>query len=271
MSNYQEEKQIAKLKIGNQYFFRITHLLGEMATGITIYKLARTPLTKEDYTLTELTPMDVSEKLQKELFSNEHQVEVTKEDTELLTQAFAFKYEHLKAIAKKNINQGTKRQMLSFIEVEGLFFAQIFEWNMPYPKVYHLAFDVVQNKVRSAPVPAEILPAIAEALAPTIFNNQRSLIIQVDEGVYARISRTSPKEALVIVVVAQEGEEKEEANLQLSLAFLLKSEDEENWFAAHKDGSEKEFEKKIEESFDYLYTDLLIKLYERRGSEALEQ
>lgn len=269
--NFEEQKNIEKLQIGNQHFFRVSHFLGEMMTGISMYKLARTPLTKEDYTLTELTPHDVTKEMLHTLLTNEQNAEIKEEEVDMLTQAFEMKYNYLKSIVEKEINIGTQRRLLQFYEVSGLHFGYVYENNMPYTKLYQMSVDVDKNEVHSGPVPPDFLPALLELLTPIIFHNQESLIIQVDEGTYVRVSKEAPNKGLVVVVVAEEGETKEESIMKVVMSYLLESENGINWMTkAFKDGKEEQYIEAIDKSLTYVHNDLILMMYKHQGESALE-
>lgn len=266
--NYLSMKDITKLKVKDRVFYRVIHHLAGMITEVTVFQLEKDNKNKE-VMLTEITIQDVSEEEQREIMSDRNAVKVNEYDKELVVQALQEKLKLLKSIAAEKLNAGIKRRLINFYEVGGQYFGFVYEQGMPYPKFYHLIIDAVKRDVYVKGVPPEMLPALFEAISPVVINNQSWFTVQVDDGVYARLSVGDPETAVVTVVVAIDDES--ETKLQTTMGFTLKKIDEQNWFATVIDETEQsKIKKEMEDSFNTLYQELLVKVFEIKGDEALK-
>lgn len=262
-------KELSKLKIDGKTYLRIIHHLGNLITNITVYEYTKDPKSKE-LTLTEVFIDDVPDSIKEKILSDDYEVDVTNDDKSLALEALKTKFLVTKSYVEDHINVGYKRRLMQFIEVGGHYFAFVFEDGMPYTKIYHTYMDFVKNELYVGDVPEGMIPALFEALSPLILKGTSDLIIQVGEGVYARISILDKERSLVTVVVATE-EENGESQLKLFSGFILLKLAEDKWVATVVSDKEAgEIREEMEKSFEFIYQDLLLKIFEVNPDEALK-
>lgn len=258
-NKYQSTRTIQKIKINDKTYYRVIYLLGKMVTEIIVFELSKNPKDKE-VMLTEVIIDDVPEEERIKILSDDFIINQNKYDVELMLKSLEKRSQIMKEIAEEKINFGMKRKLMKFMEVAGHYFGFIYEEGMPYPKFYHLLINAITKEVYVNGVPPEILPALFELIAPRLFSSSSDLTVQIHEGTYARISKIKNDTAIITVVVAYET--KEESKLELSMGFLLKEFDG-NWFACYiQEKDQPEIEKAMKESFDFLFQDLSMKLFQ---------
>lgn len=262
-------KELSKLRIDGKTYFRIVHHLGKLITNITIFELIKDSKSGE-LSLTELLMGDVPNSIQQKIMSNEYEVDVKNDDKSLIVEALKTKLLVIKSCVEDHINVSYKRRLMQLIEVGGHYFGFVFEDGMPYTKLYHMHMDTVKDELFVSDVPPEMLPALFEALSPTILGGASDLTIQVGEGVYARISTVDRETALVTVVVATENDNGE-SQLKLLSGFTLLRLTESEWVATVvPDGAVERIKGEMKESFEIIYRELLLKVFEVNPEEALK-
>lgn len=267
-TDYLAMKQINKLQIDETVYYRVLHHLADMITGVSIFQLETNKLEKEVY-LTELAIEQVPEELRNALFSRDYLVDVTNFDKDLILEAFRTKLKVVKMIAEEQLNVGLKRKLLELIEVGGHYFGFVYEDGMPYTKFYHLMVDPVKKELYVNGVPPEMLPALFEAISPILLKKNNSLTIQVDNGKYARVSHMDKETALVTVVTAAETASSEK-RLQVSMGFMLKEKGGKWYATVVPEQKRTRIEEEIKKSFEVIYQDLLLKVFEIKGMDVLK-
>lgn len=262
-------KELSKLKIDGKIYLRIIHHLGNLITNITVFEFTKN-LKSRELTLTEVFIDDVPNYIKEKILSDDYKVDVTSDDKSLALEALQTKFLIAKRYVEDCLNVGYKRKLMQFIEVGGHYFAFVFEAGMPYTKIYHTYLDFVKNELYVGDVPKEMLPALFEALSPLILKGTSDLIIQIGEGVYTRISMLDKERILATVVVATE-EDDGESKLKLLSGFTLLKLAKDKWVATVVPNNEiNEIQEEMKKSFEFVYQDLLLKLFEVNPEETLK-
>lgn len=268
--DYFSVKDLAKLDIDGHIFFRVYHHLAGFITSVSVFELRKSEEDEKELLLTELSIEEVSSDIKEKIISNDYLVDVTDDDKSLIVEAFHSKMEFIRNIAEKHLNVGLKRKMMEFLEVGGHYFGFVYEDRMPFPKLYHFNVDPIKEELYVDGVPPQMLPALFEFISPKVLKNAKFLTIQVDEGVYARVSLIRKRTALVTVVTASETF-KGEAQLRVSMGFTLTQRKSGEWLATIvKEEERKQVEKEMEKNFEAIYQELLVKVFEITGMDALK-
>lgn len=264
-------KQFNKLKINEEIFYRVIHHLGNLVTEITIFSVKSHE--NNEFSVDEVPFSKIPPELREQFISQEHEVDITETDLDLLMAGFEAKRTIIRNIAEEKLNVGLKRQLLAFMEIGGHYFGYVYEEGTPYTKLYHLVVDPIKKELFIDGLRPEFVPAIFEEMSPTILEKTSNLTIQIDDTVYARIARANKDTATVTVIVGHpceiEGKETQ-AQFSVTMAFLMKKV-EEKWLPVVIDESQKEWvEKEIQKSFETVYQELLLVVFKINGMDTLK-
>lgn len=257
------ERHISKIEVGEETYLRVFHNLSNLMTGASLFKLEEDKDNTNELYVTEVSIEEIPESVRDKVTSNDYLVEVTDDDKEMIIKVFQAKWEYLQKIAEKNLTVGFKRRLLQFIEVGGHYFGYVYEEGMPYNKLYHLIIDPSNESLDVVGVPPDLLPALIEALSSKILDGLDEFTIQVDDGVYTRVSKVNKNKALVLVL-AQGIDDEGNTSMNVSMVFIVKHTKEEGWFVkAIREGEDVGVDKELKKSFEVLCLDLLSRVYEQ--------
>jgi len=261
-------KEITKIKFRDRTFYRIFHTLGGILTEMTVFELEKNEQERM-VSLTEITVEEVPKEIAEAVISEHYAVKMNEYDKELIVEALNTRFKVMKSFAEEKLNLGLKRKLLEFVEVGGHYYGYVYEEGMPYTKFYRLIMDLSNHQLYVQGIHPMVLPALFEAISDRVLKSTTGITVQVDEGVYTRIMLVNPKIALVTVVVAFE-DERGNGKMELKGIFCLKKHRKRGWVAQFLNEEEQKiWDKDIRASFDYVYQELLLKLYTVKGDEAL--